>query len=104
MNLTILIGRLTAKPTLSDKGVCKATLAVRRDAETTDFIGITLFGKTAENFTKYMDKGREVAITGSIHTGSYEKEGKKIYTQDVIVRSFDFIGSKNDTNAKEMRV
>lgn len=41
-----------------------------------------------------MTKGRQLAITGSIRTGSYDsKDGTKRYTTDVVVDSFEFIGT-----------
>ena len=60
-----------------------------------DFISITCFGKTAELVEKYMGKGRLVGITGRIQTGSYEKDGKKVYTTDVIADRVEFLDRGN---------
>ena len=52
------------------------------------------FGKTAETISQYLTKGRQIAVIGSIRTGSYDaQDGTKIYTTDVAVDSFEFIGS-----------
>ena len=37
-------------------------------------------------------KGRQIAVTGAIRTGSYDaQDGTKRYTTDVAVESFEFI-------------
>ena len=103
MNKVILIGRMTKDPELnfaagSGTAVTRFTLAVQRPFKKveTDFINCISFGKTAETIAQYMTKGRQFAITGSIRTGSYDaKDGTKRYTTDVVVESFDFIGSAN---------
>ncbi|ELA9727798.1 single-stranded DNA-binding protein, partial [Vibrio parahaemolyticus] len=53
---------------------------------------ITAFKKTAETMGKHIKKGERVLIQGHIQTGSYQnKEGKTIYTTEVIVDRFEFI-------------
>lgn len=108
MNLVALYGRLTRDPELkySQNGTasCFATIAVnrpmsrekRQEAEangqpTADFIGIKAFGKTAEMLANYFRKGNRIAVEGRISTGSYEKNGERVYTTDVIVGRVHFI-------------
>jgi single-strand DNA-binding protein len=105
MNSVILIGRLTRKPELrySNSGnqtaIARFSLAVDRpfskDQErTADFINIVVFGKQAENCERYLDKGRQVAVQGRIQTGSYtDKEGRKVYTTDVVANYVEFLDS-----------
>ena len=58
--------------------------------------GPCAFGKTGEIIAQYLTKGRQLAISGSIQTGSYEaKDGTRRYTTDVIIDSFDFIDSNS---------
>lgn len=99
MNKWVGIGRLTAKPelnyTASQTAVTKFTVAVdRKGKEGADFIRVTAFGRQAENICRYMDKGRQIAIEGRLETGSYQKDGKTVYTQDVIIEGSDFLGGK----------
>lgn len=102
MNIVIIKGRLTRDPevkyTQSGTATCRLTVAVDRyskDQENqADFISCTAFGKSAENIGKYFGKGSEIAVRGSIKTGSYEKDGRKIYTTEVWVEGFEFCGSK----------
>lgn len=101
MNKVILIGRLTKDPELrfaagSGTAVSRFTVAVNRQfkKDETDFINCVAFGKTGETITQYLTKGRQIAVTGSIRTGSYDaQDGTKRYTTDVAVESFEFIGS-----------
>lgn len=99
MNKCVLSGRLTADPetrqTKDQTPVCSFTLAVDRRGEGADFISCTAFGKTAENIGKFFSKGKPIAISGRITTGSYTKnDGTKVYTTSVTVEEFDFIESK----------
>ncbi|WP_297521720.1 single-stranded DNA-binding protein [uncultured Clostridium sp.] len=102
MNKVILIGRLTKDPDLrfaagSGKAVTRFTMAVNRPMkrDEADFINCIAFGKTGETIAQYLTKGRQLAITGNIRTGSYEKDGQMRYTTDVIVDSFEFIAGDN---------
>lgn len=103
MNKVFLIGRMTKDAQLgytsnTQKAVAKFTLAVDRINEGTDFINCTAFGKQAENIEKFVKKGNRLAVLGRIQTGSYEKEGQKIYTTDVIVENAEFIEPKKENN------
>jgi len=60
-----------------------------------DFIDVVLFGKLAEITSKYMDKGRLVAIEGRIQTRSYEtKDGQKRKVFEVIADNIQFLSPK----------
>jgi single-strand DNA-binding protein len=106
MNKVILIGRLTKDPELnyaagSGTPVTRFGLAVTRPfkKDETDFINCIAFGKIGETIAQYLTKGRQLAVTGSIRTGSYDaKDGTKRYTTDVVVESFEFIGSGQGNN------
>ena len=88
MNKVILIGRLTRDPELNLrwKRYCctRFSLAVTRPfkKDETDFINCVAFGKTGETIAQYLTKGRQIAVTGSIRTGSYDaKMEQKIYNR-----------------------
>lgn len=107
MNKVVLIGRLTKNPELryapgSGTAVCRFSLAVDRmkKDQGADFINCVSFGKTAETITQYLTKGKKLALEGHIQTGSYDnKEGKKVYTFDVMVERFEFVESANSGQA-----
>ena len=101
MNNVNLIGRLTRDPEVryTDGGLAIARfgIAINRGKDTdgndrgADFPSIVVFGKQAENCEKFLIKGRQVAITGHIQTGSYDKNGTKVYTTDVVADRVEFI-------------
>ena len=104
INKVVLLGRLTKDPELryaagSGTAVCRFTLAVARQfkKDETDFINCIAFNKQGEAIAQYVTKGRQLAVTGSIRTGSYDgQDGIKRYTTDFIVESFEFIGNSNN--------
>lgn len=109
MNKVVLIGRLTKDPELrfsagNGKAVVRFTLAVNRQfkKDEADFISCIAFGKTGEIIAQYITKGRQLAVSGSIRTGSYEaQDGTRRYTTDIAVENFDFIdgnGGKSENN------
>ena len=102
MNISIIMGRITKdlelRQTTSGTSVLRFTVAVDRyskDKENdTDFISCIAFGKNAEFIDKWFSKGQMIALEGSIKTGSYEKDGRKIYTTDIIVNHASFCGDR----------
>ena len=103
MNNVNLIGRLVKdvelRSTGSGKQVANFMLAVNRPFgnDEADFLKIVAWNKTAEVCEKYLSKGSQVGITGRIQTGKYEdKDGKMIYTTDIVANEVIFIGSKKD--------
>lgn len=104
MNNVELIGRLTRDPdirhTQSGHTVARFTLAVDagKDQEA-NFIPCVAWDKLAETIEKYVGKGRQIGVTGSLKSGKYERDGQTIFTLDVNVRGIDFCGSRNDAEA-----
>ena len=100
MNLVVLMGRLTRDPemryTQDGKSVARYSLAVDRfKKDEADFISCVAFGNAADFAEKYLHKGTKLAITGRIQTGSYtDRDGRKVYTTDVIVSTQEFAESK----------
>ena len=92
MNNSVIIGRLTRDPEIrqGQKGeIASFTVAVDRFAkdDDADYIPVTCFGKQAEYVSNYLGKGRLVAVAGRIKTGSYEKDGQKRYTWEVVAQT-----------------
>ena len=112
MNLIVLTGRLTADPvtTTTKEGtkVTKYRLAVSRgrrrgaadpNQPDADFVTCTTFGKVAAFAEEYLKKGMKIGIAGRLQTGSYEKDGIRRYTAEVIVQSHEFLEAKRDTTS-----
>lgn len=110
MNKVILIGRLTKDVELrytqtNNTAVASFSLAVNRkfvkpgEERQADFFNIISWNKLAENISKYLFKGNQVAISGRLETRSWDDpNGQKHYVTEVIAEEIDFIGSKNKQN------
>jgi single-strand DNA-binding protein len=97
-NSVVLVGRLTKDPELkyspTGTAVTNFTLAVDGfKKDDTNFIQIVTFQKQAENCANFLVKGRLCAVTGYIETGSYEKDGQRVYTTKVIANNVKFLES-----------
>ena len=111
MNKVLLIGRLCNDVELntnSSNAVAKYRLAVNRDfkkdgKQEADFLNCVTFGKSAEFATKYLHKGMRIAVEGRIQTGSYEKDGVRHYTTDIIVDRHEFVESKGAAEEQPSR-
>lgn len=110
MNRVEEIGRLTADPDIrytsqSNTAIATFTIAVDRPTKEkkADFIRIKVIGRQAETCEKYLSKGRMVAIEGSIESGDYESNGKKVYFTDVLASRVEFIdwGEKTAERAQK---
>jgi single-strand DNA-binding protein len=106
MNKVNLIGRLCkeveARYSQGENPLCVArySLAVDRKykkegEQSADFINCVAFGKSGEFAEKFLKKGMKIAVSGRIQTGSYtDKDGKKVYTTDVVVEEHFFCEGK----------
>jgi len=109
MNTVILMGRTTKDADIRQSAgqnpitVARYTLAVDRKGKDAgaDFINMVSFGKTAEFIEKYVHKGTKIVTKGRIQTGSYEKDGKKIYTTDVVAEEVEFAESKKSQESTQ---
>lgn len=111
MNNFYGIGRLTKDVTVnytpSQMAVARFNIAIDRgkdrngESRGADFLSCVAFGKTAENLEKFSGKGLRIAIIGHIQTGSYEKDGQKVYTTDIVADRIEFIDWKNSEKVSE---
>ena len=111
MNNFYGIGRLTKDVTVnytpSQMAVARFNIAIDRgkdrngESRGADFPSCVAFGKTAENLEKFSGKGLRIAINGHIQTGSYEKDGQKVYSTDIVADRIEFIDWKNSEKVSE---
>ncbi len=112
MNNVILIGRLTKDPEPkyipgSGTAVSTFTIAVDREYKNkdgekeTDFIPVQAFGKLAEVCANNLEKGRLIAVQGSIRVETSEKNGEKRTFTKVYINKMNFLDSKKQTSNKE---
>ncbi|MDL2060334.1 single-stranded DNA-binding protein [Mesosutterella sp. AGMB02718] len=109
VNKVILLGRLGRDPemgqTTSATSVARlavATSRTRKDqsgnrTEETEWHNVVLFGRQAETAKQYLTKGSEVYIEGRLRTRSYEKDGVKRYSTEIIAEQMQ-LGAKAHGN------
>jgi single-strand DNA-binding protein len=108
LNKAMIMGNLGTKPELrsTKSGTSVTTLRVATNEVSTDSEGqrqektewhsVVVFGKTAENCEKYLDKGRTVFVEGRIQTREWEdKDGNKRYSTEIVAHSVQFIGGRD---------
>ena len=82
--------------------MARYTLAVnrrfkRKDEPEADFIPCVAFGKSGEFAEKYFRKGQLVAVTGRLQVRSWDKDGEKRWTTEVVIEEQYFAESKKDS-------
>ena len=112
LNKATLIGRLGQDPEVkpiptSNTTVTKFTIATSdgpskdpKKPEITQWHRIVAWGKLAETCGTYLKKGSLVHLEGKITTRSYEKDGQKKETTEIVASNVIFLDSKPKSNAK----
>ena len=106
VNKVILIGNMGNDPDVrsTQSGSMIATLSVatttsRKDRDgnwqdKTEWHRVKVFGKTAETAQRFLTKGSQVYIEGRLEYGSYDKDGVKHYTTDIICDEMQMLGGR----------
>jgi single-strand DNA-binding protein len=107
VNKVILVGRLGKDPELrytqSQQPVATLVVATseRRKgqdgqwSEATEWHRVITFGKTAENCSQYLQKGRELYVEGALRTNKWQdKTGQDRYMTEIIANTVQFLGGK----------
>jgi single-strand DNA-binding protein len=105
VNKVIIIGRLGQDPEMKAVGqgatVTRLSVAtsetwVGKDGqkqERTEWHRIAVWGKLAEICGKYLAKGRQVYVEGKLQTRSWEDNGQKKYSTEIVASTVQFLGS-----------
>lgn len=110
MNKVVLIGRVATdidiKQTPSGHSVAQFRIAVPRRVvnqegkREADFIPVVAWRQLADNVHKYLTKGRQCAVFGTLQTRSYDaQDGSKRYVTEVIADEIEFLGDKASGSA-----
>ena len=105
MNKVIISGRITKEIEIrysqNQTAVARFSIALDRGKDQNgaskgaDYPNCIAFGKTAETLQKWSaGKGGRIQVEGHIQTGSYEKDGAKVYTTDIIADRIEIIDFK----------
>jgi len=104
INKVILIGNLGADPemryTASGTAVAKFRIATTEKftdrqgnrQERTEWHRVTAWGKLAEICGQYLAKGKQVYIEGKIRSDTWEQEGVKRYSYEIIADTMQMLG------------
>lgn len=109
LNMVQLIGRLGKDPEvrLSQSGQAIATLSLATDesyvgqdgqkVERTEWHRLIAFGKQAELAQKYLRKGSQIYVQGSLQTRKWQdQQGQDRYTTEIKVIRIQFLDRKGD--------
>jgi len=111
LNQVTLIGRVCAPPeiryTPNGKAVANFDIAVDRrktsgsNAKETDFIPVVVWEKLAEICNEYLTKGKLVCVVGHLRTRTYEKDGQKRKTFEILCNEMQMLGQGQDHRKPE---
>lgn len=59
------------------------------------FFDVTVWGKTAENISPYLSKGKQIAVQGYLEQQRWEKDGQKYSKVCIIANQVQLLGGKN---------
>ena len=82
----------------SGKKVGKFGIAVKRKYgdNVVDFINIVVWDKLADNVEKFCPKGSKIAVIGELQTRSYESNGEKRFTYEVLASEVEFLSTPKE--------
>jgi single-strand DNA-binding protein len=109
INRVVLTGNLTRDPELrttqSGTPVCTLRIAANTRRKTSggewadkpNYFSVTVWGAQGENCTRFLAKGRPVAIDGRLEWREWETpEGHKRQAVDIIADAVQFLGGRED--------
>lgn len=106
MNKVILVGNLTRDPemryTPAGKAVCSFSIATNEGKSSegkdlAEFHNIVAWEKTGELVGQYCSKGSKVALEGKLQTRSWEKDGVKRYSTEIVANRVEFLSPKSQS-------
>lgn len=103
INVVAISGRIGKKPeqrlTTGGTEVTEFSIAVdkRKKEDPPMWFRITAFGKQAEFANQYLDKGRQVIISGRLEQRKYEdRDGKSRESISIVAEQIEAVGSRTD--------
>ena len=108
VNKVIIVGRLGADPETKQVGnggtVARLSVATSENwvdkegqkQERTEWHRIVVWGKLAEICGRHLSKGRQVYVEGRLQTRSWEDNGQKKYSTEIVANTVQFLGGPNE--------
>ncbi|GAB1404493.1 MAG: single-stranded DNA-binding protein [Lentimicrobiaceae bacterium] len=106
VNKVILVGNLGKDPEIVnfDNGVKKASFSLAtndsyknrdgQEVDRTEWHNIVMWRGLADVAEKYLKKGSQIYMEGSIRTRSYEKDGQKRYVTEIECNELTMLGGR----------
>lgn len=102
VNQVTVLGNLGRDPELrytpTGKAVCNLSVATtykpKNGPQQTEWHRVVCWDATAENCAKFLVKGREVFVSGRLQTRSYDKDGSKRYSTEIMAERIVFVGQQ----------
>jgi single-strand DNA-binding protein len=66
----------------------------KEGVEVTEWHRLVAFKRTAEIIRDYVKKGAALYVEGQLQTRSWEKDGEKRYSTEIVIREMSMLGSK----------
>ena len=109
LNSVQLLGNLGRDPEVKQVGdnkVASFSVAINENykdksgtlIERTEWLNVVAWGKLADIAEKYLKKGSKVLVEGKIQTRSWDKDGEKRYSTEVVARNFIMLDAKPTNN------
>ncbi len=108
VNKVILVGHLGRDPEVrhTESGTTVANFNIATTEryndkqgerqERTEWHRIVAWAKLADICEKYLHKGKQVYIEGRLQTRSWDEDGKKRYTTEVVARELVMLGKRDE--------
>jgi single-strand DNA-binding protein len=111
INKVILIGHVGKDPEVrfTQSGQCVASFSVatsesykkgEEKIKRTEWHRVVAWGKLGEIVERYLKKGTLVFIEGKIQTRSWEKDGKKQYSTEIVAATMQMLSAKAGSNSE----
>ena len=71
--------------------------------EKTEWHRCVFFNKIADIAAQYVNKGSKLYIEGRLQTRSYEQDGVKKYSTEIVVNDMQMLDSKNTNSNNEVK-
>ena len=109
MNSLNIIGNLTNDPTVRATAqgitVCDFTVAVNRRQkgdQDADYFRVTAWRQLGENCSRFLAKGRKVAVRGPVSARTYTvKDGSTRVSLEVTAEDVEFLSPRNEQEMRE---
>ena len=106
INTLTIIGRLTSNCdlayTASGTARLNLSIAVNRSqksggewSDKASFFDVTVWGKTAENISPYLSKGKQIAVQGYLDQQRWEKDGQRFSKVCIVAEQVQLLGGKD---------